>query len=42
VNVVARVNAPEVEVLLSTGETVPLRSLYADSPLLLVFLRHFG
>ncbi len=34
--------APELDVLLDSGETVPLRSLYADQKIVLVFLRHFG
>lgn len=34
--------APEVDVTLSTGETVPLRSLYEQQRLALVFLRHLG
>lgn len=34
--------APDVDVLLSTGERVPLRSLYEERKLVLVFLRHFG
>lgn len=34
--------APDVDVLLDSGEKVPLRSLYADRKLVLVFLRHFG
>jgi len=36
------VTAPDVNVTLSTGETVPLKSLYENERLLLVFLRHFG
>jgi peroxiredoxin len=36
------VNAPKVDVLLHTGEHVPLESLYADRRLVLVFLRHCG
>jgi peroxiredoxin len=36
------VKAPEKDVLLSTGETVPLKELYKDKSLVLVFLRHFG
>lgn len=34
--------APELDVLLDSGETVPLRQLYASQPVVLVFLRHFG
>lgn len=34
--------APNINVLLSSGETAPLDSLYSDSPIALVFLRHFG
>ena len=34
--------APDVEVKLSTGELVPLRSLYQKGPLVLIFLRHLG
>ena len=34
--------APEVDVLMSSGETVPLRALYEKQPLVLVFLRHLG
>lgn len=34
--------APDVEVTLSTGEQVPLKSLYERERLALVFLRHFG
>lgn len=34
--------APEVDVLLSSGDRVLLRSLYEERPLALVFLRHFG
>jgi len=36
------VNAPDTEVLLHTGERVPLASLYAARRLVLVFLRHCG
>ncbi len=35
-------NAPDLTVQLSTGEQVPLSSLYAEKPLALVFVRHFG
>lgn len=41
-NVDHGVKAPEIDVTLSTGEVVPLRSLYEKDRLLLVFLRHFG
>jgi peroxiredoxin len=34
--------APDLEVTVSTGEAVRLRSLWASRPLLLVFIRHFG
>ena len=34
--------APEIDVTLSTGEVKPLRSLYEQERLALVFLRHFG
>lgn len=34
--------APEVEVTLSSGEKVPLKSLYEGQRLALIFLRHFG
>lgn len=34
--------APTIDVTLSTGEVVPLSRLYAEKPLVLVFLRHFG
>lgn len=34
--------APNVEVLLHTGERVPLSRLYEERPLVLVFLRHCG
>lgn len=34
--------APELDVSLSTGEVVSLRSLYEKERLALVFLRHFG
>lgn len=34
--------APEVDVQLSSGETVPLKSLYESERLVLVFLRHLG
>ena len=34
--------APEVDVTLSTGEKVPLKSLYENQRLALVFLRHLG
>lgn len=34
--------APEVDVQLSTGETVPLRSLYEKERMVLIFLRHLG
>lgn len=34
--------APDIEVTLSTGERLPLRSLYEKRRLVLVFLRHFG
>ncbi len=33
---------PLFDVVLSDGSTVPLRSLYEDRPLCLVFLRHLG
>jgi peroxiredoxin len=36
------VKAPEVDVLLSTGEVVPLKSLYEKERMVLVFLRHLG
>jgi peroxiredoxin len=36
------VEAPDVEVQLSSGQSVPLSSLYGERPLVLVFLRHFG
>lgn len=32
----------EIEVQLSSGEVVPLASLYAEQPVALVFLRHLG
>lgn len=35
-------HAPDVDVMLSTGERVPLRTLYEERRLVLVFLRHFG
>ena len=35
-------NAPAVDVLLSTGEKVPLADLYREAPVALVFVRHFG
>lgn len=35
-------NVPETEVLLSSGERVPLRSLYQEQRMVLVFLRHLG
>ena len=35
-------HAPEAEVKLSTGQSVPLKSLYEKDRLVLVFLRHFG
>lgn len=35
-------NAPDVDVQLSTGEVVPLRSLYEGDRMVLVFLRHLG
>jgi len=34
--------SPIIDVQLSGGEVVPLASLYAEHPLVLVFLRHFG
>lgn len=34
--------APEVDVTLSTGETVPLKSLYENERMALIFLRHLG
>lgn len=34
--------APLLDVLLHSGETVPFATLYADRPLGLVFVRHFG
>ncbi len=34
--------APDVEVQLSTGETVPLKCLYEEERMVLVFLRHLG
>jgi hypothetical protein len=36
------VNAPCVDVLLSTGEIVPLKTFYETQRLALVFLRHLG
>ncbi len=36
------VTAPQVEVTLSTGEKVPLKSLYEQERLALIFLRHLG
>jgi peroxiredoxin len=41
-NVDHGVKAPEMDVTLSTGEVVPLRTLYQEERMLLVFLRHFG
>jgi len=35
-------NIGPVEVMLSTGERIPLSNLYQDSKLVLVFLRHCG
>lgn len=35
-------NAPDLNVLLSTGEMVALSDLYRESPVALVFVRHFG
>lgn len=34
--------APQVQVTLSDGKSVSLAELYAEKPLVLVFLRHFG
>ncbi len=34
--------APEVDVVLHTGERIELSTLYHEKPLILVFLRHFG
>jgi hypothetical protein len=34
--------APDVNVLLSTGEIIPLSDLYRERLVTLVFLRHFG
>jgi peroxiredoxin len=35
-------HAPDVQVTLSTGETVPLSSLYQSERMALIFLRHLG
>src|ERR1044071_4694084 len=34
--------APEQEVVLSTGESLPLAELYREKPAMLVFVRHLG
>ncbi len=34
--------APDISILLSNGQTVPLASLFETQPLALVFLRHLG
>lgn len=32
----------ELEIVRPSGERVPLRSLWADGPVVLAFVRHFG
>ena len=34
--------APNIQVVNADGETIELASLWADKPMVLVFLRHFG
>jgi peroxiredoxin len=34
--------APSIQVVNADGETIELSSLWADKPVVLAFLRHFG
>ena len=34
--------APNIQVVNAEGETIELSSLWADKPVVLAFLRHFG
>lgn len=34
--------APNIQVVNANGETIELSSLWADKPVVLAFLRHFG
>lgn len=34
--------APNIQVVNADGETIELSSLWADKPVVLAFLRHFG
>jgi peroxiredoxin len=35
-------SAPSIQVIHADGETIELSSLWADKPVVLSFLRHFG
>jgi peroxiredoxin len=35
-------SAPNIQVVNAEGETIELSSLWADKPVVLAFLRHFG
>jgi peroxiredoxin len=35
-------SAPNIKVVNADGETIELSSLWADKPVVLAFLRHFG
>lgn len=34
--------APDIQVVNADGETIALSSIWADKPVVLTFLRHFG
>jgi peroxiredoxin len=34
--------APDIQVVNADGETIDLSSIWADKPVVLTFLRHFG
>ncbi len=34
--------APDIQVVSADGETIELSALWADKPVVLTFLRHFG
>jgi peroxiredoxin len=34
--------APDIQVVNADGETISLSSIWADKPVVLTFLRHFG
>jgi peroxiredoxin len=35
-------SAPDIQVVNADGETINLSSIWADKPVVLTFLRHFG